>query len=357
LRDNEYKYRQIADNSPISIIITRHGVIHYTNPTFCRLTGYRNDELTGRQFTDLIHPDNRSGVSDLIAKWESGRFVTTHGAIRIVRKSGDIRRAELFVSSIQDGGEQAEMINLIDVTQQIRLEEKLRGDLERRREILMTVAHELRTPLQPIMGYLNLLIQDPEGFGLNEETQRIITLCLKNVDRERQIVNQMLELTILDSGKIRLQYSEFHIANLVNSVAEAGGYQLQGELENRIPPDVLIRADMDRLYVVLDSIISNAVKYSKPPRKILVEYSGDEHSHCISVTDNGVGIDEKSIDLVFEPFHLADAAKLSRKYERIGLSLSIAKKYVQLHDGDIFVKSRVAEGSTFTVKLPREARL
>lgn len=354
LLNSEHKYRQLADNSPVSIIITRHGIINYVNPTFSRLTGYRIEELLEMKFCDLVHPDDLAEISEIMEKWESGRFLTTSGSIKILRKTGDIRRAELFVSSIQDHGEQAEMINLVDVTQQLLLEEKLRGDLERRRDIITTVAHELRTPLQPIMGYLNLLMQDPEGFGLNDETQRIIALCLKNVDRERQIVNQMLELTILDSGKIRLQYSEFSIANLVSSVAEAGGYRLQGELENRISQDVLIRADMDRLYVVLDSIISNAVKYSKSPRKILVTYENDGNSHRISITDNGIGIDEKSLNHIFEPFHLADAAKLSRKYERIGLSLSIAKKYIQLHGGDIVVRSRVGEGSTFSLVIPKE---
>ncbi|MEN6609296.1 MAG: PAS domain S-box protein [Methanoregulaceae archaeon] len=355
LMSSEHKYRQLADNSPVSIIITHHGIINYANPTFSRLTGYRIEELKDKKFSDLIHPDNLDEISEIMEKWESGKFLTTPDSIKILRKTGDIRRAELFVSSIQDQGEQAEMINLVDVTQQIIMEETLRGDLDRRRDIVTTVAHELRTPLQPIMGYLNLLMQDPEGFGLNEETQRIIALCLKNVDRERQIVNQMLELTILDSGKIRLQYSDFSIANLVSSVVEAGGYRLQGELENRIPPDVLIRADMDRLYVVMDSIISNAVKYSKTPRKILVTYNDEGDAHSISIMDNGIGIDEKSLNHIFEPFHLADAAKLSRKYERIGLSLSIAKKYIQLHGGDIQVRSTVGEGSTFSLIIPKES--
>jgi PAS domain S-box-containing protein len=356
LRDSEYKYRQLADNSPISIIIAHHGIIHYANPTFCRLTGYRKEDLLGKKFSDLVHIDDRQESIDLIAKWESGRFVTTQKPIKFVRKNGETRRAELFVSSIQDSGEHAEMINLVDITQQILLEEKLRTDLQRRRDIITTVAHELRTPLQPIMGYLNLLIQDPDGFSLNEETKKIITLCLKNVDRERQIVNQMLELSILDSGRIRLKISEFSIASLVNSVVEAGGYQLQGEITNQISPDILVRADMDRLYVVLDSLLSNAVKYSKPPRKIRIKYFPNEHSHLIDVEDNGVGIEESSLSMIFEPFHLADAAKLSRKYDRIGLSLSIAKKYIQLHGGDITVRSKVGEGSTFTIVLPKELK-
>lgn len=354
LMSSEHKYRQLADNSPVSIIITRHGRINYTNPTFSRLTGYRVEELLNMRFIDLIHPDNLTEMTDVMEKWESGKFLSTTEPVKILRKTGDIRRAELFVSSIQDHGEQAEMINLVDITQQYNLEEKLRGDLERRRDITTTVAHELRTPLQPIMGYLNLLMQDPDGFGLNEETQRILALCLKNVDRERQIVNQMLELTILDSGKMRLQYSDFSIANLVSSVVEAGGYRLQGELENRIPQNVLIRADMDRLYVVMDSIISNAVKYSKSPRKIVISYTEEEDAHTISIKDNGIGIDENALNHIFEPFHLADAAKLSRKYERIGLSLSIAKKYIQLHGGDILVRSVVGEGSTFSLIIPKE---
>ena len=250
------------------------------------------------------------------------------------------------------------MINLIDISEKLRLEEKIHMDNERRRGIIITVAHELRTPLQPILGYLNLLISDPQGFGIVDDTKKILERCLVSVDRERQIINQMLELSVLESGKLQLSLSEFPLEPLVQSVIDTSGYTSKAEITVNIPEGIILSADRERLYSVFDSLFSNAINYSKPPRKIEIFYrpGADDNYHHISVRDNGIGIAPTSIAYIFEPFQLADAAKLSRKYDRIGLSLSIAKKVIQMHGGDITVESIVNSGSTFTIHLPREVQ-
>jgi signal transduction histidine kinase len=109
---------------------------------------------------------------------------------------------------------------------------------------------------------------------------------------------------------------------------------------------------------VLDSLLSNAVNFSQPPRRIAIFYSPDPRDtfHQISVRDNGTGISENALSSIFEPFQLADAAKLSRRFDRIGLSLSMAKKIMQMHGGDITVESRVRYGSTFTLHLPKSVQ-
>ena len=248
------------------------------------------------------------------------------------------------------------MINLVDISVQQRLEEKIQQDNERRRGIIITVAHELRTPLQPILGYLNLLIQDPAGFGILDDTKKMLERCLVSVERERQIINQMLELSVLDSGKIKLTFSDFSLPALVRSMLDTCGYLSKGDVTIDIPDDLMIAADRDRLYSVLDSILSNAVNYSKPPRKIHISYrpGAGGATHMISVQDNGIGIPKNMFSSIFEPFQLADAAKLSRKYDRLGLSLSIAKKIIQMHGGDITVDSTVNAGSTFTIHIPKK---
>ena len=130
----------------------------------------------------------------------------------------------------------------------------------------------------------------------------------------------------------------------------------KAEITVDIDESVELTADAPRIYSVIDSIISNAVNYSKPPRMIEIVYHSDVNGteHRISVRDNGIGIRKEQISSIFEPFQLADATVLSRKYERLGLSLSVAKKIVQLHGGDITVDSTVGVGSTFTVHLPKE---
>lgn len=263
--------------------------------------------------------------------------------------------ALLYTRPVTHKNEPAVLINLVDISEKHLLEEMIQLDNERRRGIIVTVAHELRTPLQPILGYLNLLIQDPEEFGISNGTKKILERCLSSVDRERQIINQMLELSVLDSGKLHLSLSKFPLSPLINSVLDSGGYGTKAEIILDIPENLMITADMDRLYSVLDSILSNAVNFSQPPRKISIFYRPDTHDtfHHISVRDNGMGISENALSSIFEPFQLADAAKLSRRFDRIGLSLSMAKKIMQMHGGDITVESMVRNGSTFTLHLPK----
>jgi PAS domain S-box-containing protein len=230
---------------------------------------------------------------------------------------------------------------------------QLERELDRWRNFINTAAHELRTPLQPILGYLHLILEDPSSCALDSETVKLLRLCLENVERERRVVDRMLELGIMDSCKINLKLNDFSLRQLISTVTRIGGYDLQAEIKCRMSPDLMICADRDRIYQVFDGIISNAVRFSEPPRVVEVSYFGDERYHYISVSDNGIGIAQESLNNIFEPFYLADSEKLAREYGRIGLGLSIAQKYVDMHKGKIIVESEPGAGSTFTVKLPK----
>jgi PAS domain S-box-containing protein len=231
---------------------------------------------------------------------------------------------------------------------------QLERELDRWRNFINIAAHELRTPLQPILGYLHLILEDPSSFALDSETVKLLRLCLENVERERRVVDRMLELGMMDSAKVHLDITEFPLRQFVQTVNRIGGYEQNAEFEINIPPDVTIRADRDCLFQVLDGLISNAVRYSKPPRHVRISHAEDTDHHLIRVADNGAGIAEEALESIFEPFYLADREKLSREYGRIGLGLSIARKYVQMHGGSIEVESTVGSGSTFTVRLPKE---
>jgi len=356
--DNMMKYRQLTENSPTGILIVQNGVILYTNSTFTVFSGYNTAEIIGKEIVRLLDPRDLHVFSEFSQHWIDKKPVSSHTEFRFVRKDGGIRVAVLFTNPIIHANKPATLINLMDISEKLRLEEKIHLDNERRRGIIITVAHELRTPLQPILGYLNLLISDPQGFGIVDETKKILERCLVSVDRERQIINQMLDLSVLESGRLQLSLSEFPLEPLVQAVLDTSGYPGKAEVSVQIPGNIMLTADRDRLYSVFDSLLSNAINYSKPPRKIGIVYriESDDGFHHIAVSDNGVGIPPETIGNIFEPFQLADAAKLSRKYDRIGLSLSIARKVVQMHGGDITVRSIVSSGSTFTIHLPKEVK-
>jgi len=349
------EYRQLTEKSPTCILVVRNGKILYTNPAFSVFSGYKEAEIIGKNLLSFVNTPDREGFTSFAELWSKETPVTGGNEFRFVTKSGDIRVALLLTQPILYLGDTAILINLVDISEKQRFEDTIQLDNERRRGIIITVAHELRTPLQPILGYLNLLVQDPDGFGILDDTKKILERCLVSVERERQIINQMLELSVLESGRLHLSYSRFHLVTLVKSVLDTNGYFSKAEITIDIPDSLVISADMDRLFGVFDALLSNAVNFSRPPREITIFYHSriDDNYHHISVRDNGTGISESAFSSIFEPFQLADAAKLSRRYDRIGLSLSVTKKIMQMHGGDITVESIVDLGSTFTLHLPK----
>jgi len=354
-KDHAARYQQVTENSPTGIVIIQNMQIIYTNPSFSAFSGYGRDDLIGRDLSAFVYSDDLTEVKGYLKQAETSPQPSGKTEFRFLTKKAEIKRATLFSTPIAQGGKPAVLVNIVDISERERLKDQIEQDNERRRGVISTVAHELRTPLQPIMGYLNLLMQDPKGFGLTEETKQILDRCLQSVDRERQIINQMLEFSVLDSGKTDLDYSTFSMNTLVKDIIDTGGYAMKADITIEIPPDLVFEADQNKIYVVINSMLSNAVNYSKPPRRIKIMYhssSSDTH-HRLAIRDNGVGITGAQLDAIFEPFQLADSEKLNRKYNRIGLSLSIAKKYIQMHGGYISVDSTVSVGSTFTIHIPK----
>jgi PAS domain S-box-containing protein len=357
--ENYTRYQQVTEDSPTGIIITHDQKIMYTNPAFHQFSGYTAEELAGKDLLSLIHTEDRADFHAMAEHPGNNNGKTGKVEYRFLAKTGEIHLAAAFFSQIQQSGETSLLINLVDITEKEQLRERIEQDNERRRGIISTVAHELRTPLQPIMGYLNLLTEDPTTYGVTDETKVILDRCAKSVDRERQIINQMLELSVLDTGKIPLNYTVFSTADMIQSIIEAGGYATKADLTVDVPADLTIEADANKISTVIESMLSNAVNYSKPPRKIRISYKSgaSDKMHRISIQDNGIGITNTQLDEIFEPFQLPDSGNLSRKYDRIGLSLSIAKKYIQMHGGYISVDSIVNLGSTFTIHIPKTRHL
>ena len=259
--------------------------------------------------------------------------------------------AATVVAHLSDTTRSADLLNR-------QLQEQMKRDNERRRGVIITVAHELRTPLQPLMGYLNLILQDPPGYGINTETQKILGRCLTSVERERMIINRMLEFSVLESGKVHLDYTVFTIRDVIENVVSAGDFAAKAEIVTDVPGGLTVEADAGKIGIIIDSLLANAIAYSRPPRKIRISLVTEPGSPChrIAIQDNGIGIPADLLDSIFEPFQLADSAALSRKYDRIGLSLSIAQKYLRMHGGFISVSSTVNKGSTFTLHIPRQRR-
>ncbi len=220
--------------------------------------------------------------------------------------------------------------------------------------VVTTISHELRTPLQPLVGYLRMIIEDPGYYGLTKETETLLKTCLECADREQAVVERAVELSLLTMDYVDLTVQDIALCDLVGSVISGGKYEQVAQICNEIPKSVHILGDPERLSMAVDGLVSNAVKYNEPPEKIWIRYAGSNENHYIMVCDNGIGIPEDIIGSIFEPFYIGGAGKQNPKGAGTGLGLSVANKYVHLHGGEISVTSTVGEGSTFTIRIPRE---
>jgi PAS domain S-box-containing protein len=350
------QYKHVADNFPTCIIIIRNKMIVYTNPSFEAFSGYTRKDLMGKDPISLIYPGDLEDFRNSchLAETRSPPPGRIEVGIRI--KSGKIRPATLFFTRILQGEIPAVLINLVNIHGQEGLKEQILQDSKRQRSIISTFAYELRTPLQPIMGYINLLMQDPDKYGVTEETKLILDRCAKSVDRERQVINQMLELSVIDAGKIPLDYSIFPVHDLLTTIIDAGGYRTNADITIDIPHYLTFDADKNKISAVIDTMISNAVNYSTPPRKVHIAYisSPNDTMDRLSIKDNGIGISDSRLDEIFEPFPISDSGEQKQKYERVGLSLAIAKKYIKMHDGYISVDSIMNLETTFCIHIPKK---
>ena len=352
--DSLFQYRQVTENSPTGIVITEHATIRFANPAFSAFSGYGREECIGMNLAACVIDEDKVRFTSFANRWDLHTPAPDRAEFRFLTKTGEIRRAILYFTPITRNNQPAGLINLVDNTEWEEFRERVEQTKERRREMMRAVAHELRTPLQPVLGYLNLLLQDPRSFGVTEETRQILERCATSVDRERQIINQMLELSVLDGEETSLDYTVFSVAGMVNAAITGGGYALKAEIAIDVPSDLLFEADRQKLSYVIDVLVANGVAYSKPPKKIWITYrdTPSHPFHRLAIQDNGVGITESQLDEIFKSD--GGARQAGDSIGEAGLSLAIAKKYVQLHGGYISVDSIVNIGSTFTIHIPKK---
>ena len=315
------------------------------------------EEFIGKDLSEILEKPGSSDYNTLIKEViDNGKTIPFNAEIRF---KGIIRHFLIIFGPYNDStGRTTGIIG--NLHQRDREKKKSTKDLvnefetERWNNFVNTAAHELRTPLQPVIGYLHLILDEPEQSGLNEATIEILTKCLKSADRESSIVEKMLETGLMNSYTVKLSLSDINLHRIIDDIISIGGYLKSSEILIGIPPNTQIRADRDRIYQVFEGIISNAVKYNTNPRKIEISYNKDDINHYISFKDNGTGIPKNNLENIFEPFYISNSEKLSREYGRIGLGLSIARKYIRVHGGDMYVESIEGKGSTFTVILPKD---
>jgi two-component system sensor histidine kinase BaeS len=220
---------------------------------------------------------------------------------------------------------------------------------ELRRNMVTDVAHELRTPLSNIRGYLEAL-QD----GVIEPKKRIIDSLHGEAMLLNHLVDDLQDLSLAEAGHLKLERQPVALADIVDRAVEAVRPRAEAErvtVQVDLPEDLLVDVDPQRIGQVLRNLLDNALTYTPPGGEVGVAAHGDDQWVEVSVRDTGSGIAAKDLPYVFERFYRADKSR-SRATGGTGLGLAIARQLVEAHGGRIWVESTEREGSTFTFALP-----
>lgn len=221
-----------------------------------------------------------------------------------------------------------------------------------RQAFLANVSHELRTPLTSITAYTETLLDG----GLNDKDNalRFLHTIHRNAERMRNLVNDISELSLIESGAVQLRFDYLSLRSVVNEVFTGLAPRSQKQhvqLRNEVPEDSYVMADRRRLEQILTNLIDNAIKFNKPHGEVVVSSSTTAAFIEIRVRDTGAGIAPEHLPRVFERFYRIDKAR-SRELGGTGLGLAIVKHLTRAHGGDAELRSEFGQGCEFIIKLP-----
>jgi two-component system, OmpR family, phosphate regulon sensor histidine kinase PhoR len=224
-------------------------------------------------------------------------------------------------------------------------------------QFLSVATHELRTPLSVILGYNSMLAESLQD-RLSEDEQETLRESVQACKRLIRLVNSMLDVAQIESGKMRMNYSNADLRQVVHSIsalfqhqAKAAGLMLHTVVPARLPR---MQVDSERIEQVIINLLANALKFTSAPGDITVSlrHFAEKNEVQISVTDTGMGIPPEEQTLIFDEFAQARRSSSNRQKQGSGLGLAIAKRIVEAHEGNISVNSVPGQGSTFTITLP-----
>jgi PAS domain S-box-containing protein len=341
-----------------------NGVVMSWNNAAERIFGYAADEMIGRSIRLLIPDDRQPEEDETLARIRRGDRVDHFETVRR-RKDGTLVPISLTVSPILDSAGVVIGASKIarDISDRVRAAEEREQLLSMAREasrlkdeFLATLSHELRTPLNAILRYVRMI---RSGLIDAAKRERAIETIERNATSLSQIVEDILDVSRIIAGKIRLDVKPLDMADVVGAAlestrpaAEAKDISLETYFEPGLEP---VHGDAERLQQVVWNLVTNAVKFTNRGGRVTVRVLRTGSGIELKVSDNGAGISPEFLPHIFERFRQGDATT-TRQHGGLGLGLAISRHLVEAHGGTLDAASEgLGRGATFTALLPRRA--
>jgi PAS domain S-box-containing protein len=342
----------VEDGSDIIFIVDYEGIILYHNHSVKETLGYKTGSLVGKNFFDYLPPNLLPFFKKEFDKSTKRAF---NKSIEFQFSCKDRSYKYLEFNSVnlkQKEGIDGLILDCRDISQRKKDAEELLRAQKAKEQFLANISHEIRTPINGISGMAALLNQNPT----KEERQTYLNAIKSAADNLKVIINDILDLASIESGKLQFEKIGFNLNDLLHSLIDTFGVQAS---EKGIELSYILEKEANKVFIgdpvrlnqILINLISNAIKFTHTGYiRVSVKaekIKGKIYRLRFDISDTGIGIPNDKLQTIFESFSQADAS-VTRKYGGTGLGLTIVKQLVELQDGTIRVKSKENEGSTFS---------
>lgn len=338
------------------VVNNTEGRIILANPAAKRILGAPGEQLINQNFEDLFSAFSAQGREEAVAAMETLLSTCdpelTKAFNMILEVDNRVINAHLAPVLTEEDDFLGVVTIFRDITKEVEADRA-------KSEFVSTVSHELRTPMTTIKGYTDLIYAGAVG-PINAEQKRFLGIIKKNTDRLTALINDLLDISRVETGRLRFEPRPLQIggviADVINALAgqaEAKQQTLTFEVVGGLPK---VMGDRDRLNQVLTNLVCNAIRYTPGGGEVQVRAYLVEGAVRVDVRDTGIGLTPEDLGCIFERFYRADHP-LVQEASGTGLGLSIAKMFVEMHSGRVWVESRIGEGSTFTFILPILAQM
>lgn len=352
IKKNEKEFRELVNFMPhkISLADSEGNPIFY-NESWLDYVGKTFIEFKEQSYTDIIHPDDRERIKREVEKSLSNG-VDLDVEVRIQDKKGNYQWHISKATPVRD--EDGVINSWISSSTEIQ---KIKEEEKRKEDFLKLVSHELKTPVTSIKGYVQLLLSMLKN-NSGDSTQKLPVKPYLNrietqVERLIRLISEMLDLSRIEQNELDLKTEKFNLNKHVEEIVEDLTYSnknVQIEVEHIY--DCEVQADKDRIGQVIINFVTNALKYSPDSNRVNIKiFDHEDGQVAVSVKDFGIGISEKEQHQIFKRFYRV-AGNKDETYSGFGIGLYLSNEIIERHNGKIFVKSEVGQGSEFTFTIP-----
>ena len=340
----------------IILVLDKEGRIEQFNPYMEEVSGYRLEEVKGRDWITTFLPQGDHAETRSRIRQAANDVQIGSGINPILTKTGQERQIEWDNQAIKDLDGNIVCLLAVghDITETLKAEEALRKLDQAKSDFITTVAHELRTPLTSIYGFLELM-EDPTILSTDEQRESYLAVIRTNTEVLIRLVDDLMDIGCIQiDHSLGIELTDTDPAKVIKEAvasAKAKSPQRDITISHTNPLPATLPIDAARISQILNNLLSNAIKYSAKESPIELRTTTDQETVSIAVQDQGIGMKPDQVAHIFDKFYRAEGLNL--RITGLGLGMTIVKQIVEDHGGEVEVASCPGKGTTVTVRLPR----